>query len=97
MLQGGAGFLVKRLSNREAVGEDFYVKTAEDRTDFTMGRDTCFGEELEALKKYNECSSVSEYFPDPLEAYRNGGDLVAYRMSCVDTDTRIEYALDDGY
>lgn len=73
-----------------------YTKQVENRTEYTEGRSTSFEEEWEALKTTHQV--IPSYVPDPINAVRNeGGDLLQYSMEWMDFDSRIEYALEDGF
>mgnify|MGYP006266321183 CR=1 FL=1 len=90
-------YFVEDLTEEEFHGGEVYVKTAGNNTEFAEDKSPGTEEELRALMMYNQNPDIAEYFPEPLQAIRNKDeDLIAYTMEIVDTDTRIEYALDDN-
>jgi len=90
-------YFIENLKDEDIRDGEVYVKTAKERTELTEGRKTSIEEELDALMMYNQKPEVAEYFPEPQQAIRNKDDeLIAYTMEVVNTDTRIEYALDDN-
>lgn len=73
-----------------------YTKHVEDRTEYTGARNTDFKEEWEALKRTHQV--LPDYVPQPVSAtWNKEGDLQQYTMEEYDFDSRIEYALDNGF
>jgi len=90
-------YFIEDLTEEDIHSGEVYVKSAKDRTQLTGGRKTSIEEELDALMMYNQNPEVAEYFPEPQQAIRNKDeDLIAYTMEVVNTDTRIEYSLDNN-
>ena len=90
-------YFIENLTDEEIHDGEVYVKSARERTEFTEGRDTGIEEELNALMLYNQNPDIAEYFPEPQQAIRDKDEeLIAYTMEVVDTDTRIEYSVDDN-
>lgn len=89
-------YFIEPLTSEGIKDGEVYIKTAGDHTEVTNGRATTIEEELDALKKYNQNPEVSEYFPEPLQAIRNREqDLLAYTMEFVNTETPLEYSLEE--
>ena len=76
--------------------EDTYRKQREDKIEYTDGRNTDFREELEALRRTHQV--LPDYVPKPVSATRNEDqELQEYTVEQYDFDSRIEYALEDGF
>ena len=76
--------------------DEAYTKNVEDRTTYSERRNTSFGEEWEALKRTHQV--LPDYVPQPISAVWNEDDeLQQYSMQQYDFDSRIEYALEDGF
>lgn len=76
--------------------DQVYTKNVEERTNYSERRDTSFGEEWEALKRTHQV--LPDYVPRPISAVWNEDDeLQQYSMQFYDFDSRIEYALEDGF
>lgn len=75
--------------------EEYFLKTREERTDFTEGRRTDFEEELQALR--NSYEALPGYFPEPYFAVEDSEGLAAIGMEQLELDTKLEYATMEGY